>query len=255
MPVMLAAQPGVAKPAKPSSEGGEPDAGKKGKKGKKKGKPSREEEEEEEPKPPPPSAGCVSLSTWLVESVKLGEEDAASYAAALVALGVDGVEDLGEVEEGEWPSVIKPIHLKKIQKQLATQKGEPAKPPPPLPQEDEEDEEGEEDEEEVVQVASRGNAMAAALMEEDEDEDDDDEVVQVASRGNAMAAALMDGDDDEEEEGEEEEAPVPMAAALTEEAPIASTDEEGTLALPRAPPPLAHSRSSLPPSSPPQRRS
>ena len=36
------------------------------------------------------------------------------YAEALVGEGVDQPSDLGELEDGDWPSSIKPLHLKKL---------------------------------------------------------------------------------------------------------------------------------------------
>ena len=36
------------------------------------------------------------------------------YAEALVGEGVDQPSDLGELEDGDWPSAIKPLHLKKL---------------------------------------------------------------------------------------------------------------------------------------------
>ena len=42
----------------------------------------------------------------------------ARYAEALVAEGVDQPSDLGELEDGTWPSSIKTLHLKKIKAAL-----------------------------------------------------------------------------------------------------------------------------------------
>ena len=36
------------------------------------------------------------------------------YAEALVGEGVDQPSDLGDLEDGDWPSSIKPLHLKKL---------------------------------------------------------------------------------------------------------------------------------------------
>ena len=44
---------------------------------------------------------------------------AARYAEALVAEGVDQPSDLAELEEGDWPSSIKPLHLKKLKAAIA----------------------------------------------------------------------------------------------------------------------------------------
>ena len=41
------------------------------------------------------------------------------YAEALVGEGADHPSDLAELEEGDWPSSIKPLHLKKLKAAIA----------------------------------------------------------------------------------------------------------------------------------------
>jgi len=54
------------------------------------------------------------LRAWIVEQCSLDADASASYAEALVREGVDQPSDLGGLEEADWPSAIKPLHLKRI---------------------------------------------------------------------------------------------------------------------------------------------
>ena len=54
------------------------------------------------------------LRAWIVEQCGLDADASASYAEALVREGVDRPSDLGGLEEADWPSAIKPLHLKRI---------------------------------------------------------------------------------------------------------------------------------------------
>ena len=54
------------------------------------------------------------LCAWIVEQCGLDADAAAKYAETLVEEGVDQPSDLSDLEDADWPSVIKPLHLKKI---------------------------------------------------------------------------------------------------------------------------------------------
>ena len=54
------------------------------------------------------------LCSWMAAHCNLGPKDVAKYAEALVGEGVDQPSDLGDLEDGDWPSAIKPLHLKKL---------------------------------------------------------------------------------------------------------------------------------------------
>ena len=57
------------------------------------------------------------VATWLTERCGINASDAKLYADALAQLGIDTPDDLQMVDGDEvpWPSVIKPVHRKKIQ--------------------------------------------------------------------------------------------------------------------------------------------
>ena len=60
------------------------------------------------------------VATWLTERCEINASDAKLYADAFAQLGIDKPEDLQMVDGDEvpWPSVIKPVHRKKIQAAL-----------------------------------------------------------------------------------------------------------------------------------------
>ena len=60
------------------------------------------------------------VDTWLNERCEVNASDAKLYADAFAQLGIDKPEDLQMVDGDEvpWPSVIKPVHRKKIQAAL-----------------------------------------------------------------------------------------------------------------------------------------
>ena len=57
------------------------------------------------------------VATWLTERCGVNASDAKLYADALAQLGIDTPDDLQMVDGDAvpWPSVIKPVHRKKIQ--------------------------------------------------------------------------------------------------------------------------------------------
>ena len=88
-----------------------------------------EEDDEEEDETPPakatPAAAAAKgptltpakveqLCGWLAAHCGLDAATGTRYAAALVGEGVDRPNDLGELDDGDWPAAIKPLHLKKI---------------------------------------------------------------------------------------------------------------------------------------------
>ena len=60
------------------------------------------------------------VATWLTERCEINASDAKLYADAFAQLGIDEPDDLQMVDGDEvpWPSVIKPVHRKKIQAAL-----------------------------------------------------------------------------------------------------------------------------------------
>ena len=60
------------------------------------------------------------VAVWLTERCEINASDAELYADAFAQLGIDKPEDLQMVDGDEvpWPSVIKPVHRKKIQAAL-----------------------------------------------------------------------------------------------------------------------------------------
>ena len=59
------------------------------------------------------------LRVWMIEQCGLGGDASAKYADALVEKGVDHPSDLGGLEDTDWPSAIKELHLKKIKAAVA----------------------------------------------------------------------------------------------------------------------------------------
>ena len=54
------------------------------------------------------------LSSWLAAQCGFDPTTAAKYAATLEGEGVDRPSDLADLDDGDWPSSIKPLHLKKL---------------------------------------------------------------------------------------------------------------------------------------------
>ena len=54
------------------------------------------------------------LSSWLAAQCGFEPVTAAKYAATLEGEGVDRPSDLADLDDGDWPSSIKPLHLKKL---------------------------------------------------------------------------------------------------------------------------------------------
>ena len=54
------------------------------------------------------------LSSWLSAQCGFEPATAAKYAATLEGEGVDRPSDLADLDDGDWPSSIKPLHLKKL---------------------------------------------------------------------------------------------------------------------------------------------
>ena len=63
----------------------------------------------------------ATMAAWL-EDAGIASTDATTYAVALVELGVDSPSDLRMLTDTEWPALIKPLHLRKIQDALAKSK-------------------------------------------------------------------------------------------------------------------------------------
>ena len=59
------------------------------------------------------------LSCWLAAQCGFEPVTAAKYAATLEGEGVDRPSDLADLDDGDWPSSIKPLHLKKIKAAVA----------------------------------------------------------------------------------------------------------------------------------------
>ena len=68
------------------------------------------------------------LCSWMATHCICDPKDGAKYAEALVGEGVDQPSDLAELEDDDWPSSIKPIHLKKLKAAVA--KGDFDEKPP-----------------------------------------------------------------------------------------------------------------------------
>ena len=67
------------------------------------------------------------VATWLTERCGINASDAKLYADAMAELGIDTPEDVHMIDGDEvaWPSVIKPVHRKKIQAALESSRKMP----------------------------------------------------------------------------------------------------------------------------------
>ena len=81
------------------------------------------DEDETEPPVKPADAAkdpkVEQLCGWMAAHCGFDSKTVAEYADALVGEGVDRPCDLGELEDGDWPSSIKSLHLKKIKAAVA----------------------------------------------------------------------------------------------------------------------------------------
>ena len=73
-----------------------------------------------------PSVGNQVIM-WLTETCDINASDAKLYADAFAELGIDTPEDVHMIDGDEvaWPSVIKPVHRKKIQAALESSRKMP----------------------------------------------------------------------------------------------------------------------------------
>ena len=84
-----------------------------------------EEDEEEkpsnkaEPAASPKDSKVEQLCDWMAAHCGLDSKAVAKYAEALVGEGVDQPSDLADVDDADWPSSIKTLHLKKIKAAVA----------------------------------------------------------------------------------------------------------------------------------------
>ena len=84
-----------------------------------------EEDEEEkpsnkaEPAATPKDSKVEQLCDWMAAHCGLDSKAVAKYAEALVGEGVDQPSDLADVDDADWPSSIKTLHLKKIKAAVA----------------------------------------------------------------------------------------------------------------------------------------
>ena len=63
------------------------------------------------------------LFTWLTEGCEINASDAKLYTHAFQQLGIDAPKDLQMIDGDDdvaWPSIVKPLHRKKIQARLET---------------------------------------------------------------------------------------------------------------------------------------
>ena len=69
----------------------------------------------------------TQVLTWLTEKCDVNASDAKLYADAMAELGIDTPEDVHMIDGDEvaWPSVIKPVHRKKIQAALESSRKMP----------------------------------------------------------------------------------------------------------------------------------
>ena len=67
-------------------------------------------------------AGSAELISWLL-SCGINSKDAARYAASFASKGCDHPEDIRDVEDCDWPEIIKPVHSKKIRRRLGEEAG------------------------------------------------------------------------------------------------------------------------------------
>ena len=68
----------------------------------------------------PPTAAAAELITWLNESCGFSDDEVTLYTEAFMELGIDKPEHLQMIdgEEVAWPSIVKPVHRKRIQASL-----------------------------------------------------------------------------------------------------------------------------------------
>jgi hypothetical protein len=71
------------------------------------------------PRTPLDQPKVEELCAWIVERCSLDAHASATYAEALVGVGVDKPADMQELDEGDWPGVIKTLHLKKLKAAVA----------------------------------------------------------------------------------------------------------------------------------------
>ena len=62
------------------------------------------------------------MISWLL-SCGINSKDAARYAASFASKGCDHPEDIRDVEDCDWPEIIKPVHSKKIRRRLGEEAG------------------------------------------------------------------------------------------------------------------------------------
>jgi hypothetical protein len=58
--------------------------------------------------------GRTSLEDWLTTDCHIAPGDAAHYAIALKELGVDAPSDLSQLEQGDFPPIVKLLHRRRI---------------------------------------------------------------------------------------------------------------------------------------------
>ena len=75
--------------------------------------------DETEPPPAPKDSKVEQLCGWMAAACGLDSKVVAKYAEALVGEGVDQPSDLADLDDGDWPSSIKTLHLKKIKAAVA----------------------------------------------------------------------------------------------------------------------------------------
>ena len=72
-----------------------------------------------EPAAAPKDSKVEQLCGWMAAHCGLDSKAVAKYAEALVGEGVDQPSDLADLDDGDWPSSIKTLHLKKIKAAVA----------------------------------------------------------------------------------------------------------------------------------------
>ena len=72
-----------------------------------------------EPTAAPKDSKVEQLCGWMAAHCGLDSKAVAKYAEALVGEGVDQPSDLADLDDGDWPSSIKTLHLKKIKAAVA----------------------------------------------------------------------------------------------------------------------------------------
>ena len=71
-------------------------------------------------RPPAPQVARHEVMCHFTNVCGIGADDAASYATALKAIGCDTTSDFAEMDDDDWPPVIKKIHLRKLIKSIAS---------------------------------------------------------------------------------------------------------------------------------------